>query len=101
MKADLRVWIPIAAVAALIFWPVGKDFAKGFARGYRNGRGETETAISPEKVTYRVTGTASRVSLTYQNASGGSQQETVFLPWRLAGSHPGVLSRIGRLLDTT
>jgi hypothetical protein len=105
MKADLRVWIPIAAVAALIFWPVGKDFAqgfaKGFARGYRNGRGETETTISPEKVTYRVTGTASRASLDDQNASGGSQQETVFLPWRLAGSHPGVLSRIGRLLDTT
>jgi hypothetical protein len=92
MKAALRVWIPIAAVAALIFWPVGKDFAqgfaKGFARGYRNGRGETETAISPEKVTYRVTGTASRVSLTYQNASGGSQQETVFLPWRLAVTVP-------------
>ncbi len=73
MKVDLWVWIPIAAVAALIFWPE---------------HGKTEATISPERVTYRVTGTASRVSLTYKNASGGSQQETAFLPWHLAVTVP-------------
>jgi hypothetical protein len=38
-------------------------------------------STSPRSVTYRVDGTARSASLTYQNAQGGTQQETVALPW--------------------
>ncbi|HNT76392.1 MAG TPA: hypothetical protein PKH77_15360, partial [Anaerolineae bacterium] len=34
------------------------------------------------RVTYKITGTASRASLTYQNAQGGTEQTVVSIPWK-------------------
>lgn len=39
------------------------------------------TSRSGGSVTYSVTGTARRVSLTYENDSGGTEQHEVSLPW--------------------
>ncbi len=44
---------------------------------------EAVPTAKPERyrVEYRVTGTASRASLTYENETGGTEQHTVSIPW--------------------
>ena len=42
---------------------------------------------SPKRITYTVTGMG-RAGLTYQNASGGTEQKTVSLPWTLELTAP-------------
>lgn len=41
----------------------------------------TSRAASLPQVTYRVSGTAARASLTYQNDMGGTEQHEVAVPW--------------------
>jgi hypothetical protein len=46
----------------------------------------------PEKITYKVIGSARRASLTYRNASGGTEQKIVRLPWILVfDAQPGTV----------
>jgi hypothetical protein len=41
----------------------------------------SSSTASTYSVTYKVTGTASRVSLTYENAQGGTEQTSARIPW--------------------
>jgi hypothetical protein len=52
----------------------------------RGGRGSTSPASSPanHSVMYKVYGTTTSASLTYQNAQGGTEQKDVRLPWQLS-----------------
>src|SRR5580700_2841190 len=50
--------------------------------------GPSQTNDVSERVTYKVTGSAARASLTYKNASGGTEQKNEGLPWTLTFDAP-------------
>lgn len=50
--------------------------------GDTSGRSSFGASSAPRSVTYEVSGTATRASLTYQNASGGTEQADVSVPWK-------------------
>ena len=52
------------------------------------GRSGVQSFLGPStrEVTYRVSGTATLTSLTYQNAQGGTVQRTAGLPWEETGT---------------
>ena len=49
--------------------------------GWTSSPSGSSARATGHKVIYRITGTAKRADLTYNNASGGTEQKTVALPW--------------------
>jgi hypothetical protein len=77
-------------LAAYILVTLGFLTACAWFFGLFGGRGNVTPVLSPAnsttsyQVVYRVSGTTSSASLTYQNAQGGSEQKEVRLPWQLS-----------------
>lgn len=75
---------PLAFVLlTLVFLGAGWIFFSGATTPSRttSGPGRSAPVSARRQIEYRVTGTASRVSLTYQNGSGGTEQKDVALPF--------------------
>lgn len=71
------------AVAVAILLAIGAVVV-GISRDSGKSEGRTVGAADAKtKVTYRVAGGGGQVSLTYHNASGGTEQNTVSVPWEL------------------
>ncbi|MCI0728860.1 MAG: hypothetical protein L0332_19390 [Chloroflexi bacterium] len=68
-------------IIAFILWLVWNAMGGGGSTGQPSGSEIRVPAATQYRIKYAVTGTASRASLTYSNAQGGTEQITVELPW--------------------
>ena len=81
-QAKGRNWILFLAIlgtAVLVAWLISRIGSS--PRSSYPAIPDIPESKTTHQITYRVTGTASRASLTYENAQGGSEQLDVSVPW--------------------
>jgi hypothetical protein len=77
-----RAAVSIAALSLSLCSCGGGEDDSGTSSGTASGP-RPSADLQSATITYLVAGTASRASLTYSTAHGGTAQQTVTLPWSI------------------